>query len=385
MRVAHVIGSFGVGGGERVALDLAAGQRARGADVVAVSLEEPEGGAMAAEYGARGVEIVRVAKRPGGLDATLIPRLAWTLRRRGVDIVHTHNPPPLIYGAPAARLAGARCVHTKHGANEMRGRRRLLARAAAHFCDAFVAVSATTAEQARANGDVAADKLQTIENGIDLSRFAASAAQKLAARAAMRAELDLPADAFVVGTVGRLVREKNQPLLVQALAPYLSAQLRLVVVGDGAEKPALEAAVAQLGERAQWVLRLGARSDVPRLLGAFDVFALSSDSEGLPLVIVEAMAAALQVVSTAVGGIPSVIVDGNGAYDADRPPTGFLVPRGDAAALGARLSHLATNSTLGLLCGEEGRRRALARYSAQRMVDDYFAVYERIRRRAQRP
>ncbi|HWE28834.1 MAG TPA: glycosyltransferase [Polyangia bacterium] len=368
-----MIGSFGVGGGERVALDLAAGQRARGADVVVVSLEEPADGPMAAEYAAHGIPIVRLAKRAGGIDVALVGKLAWALRQRGIDIVHTHNPPPLIYGAPAARLAGARCVHTKHGANAMRGRRRLLARAAALCCDAFVAVSATTAEQARANGEVAPAKLSTIENGIDLSRFAPSATM----RATVRAELGLPADAFVVGTVGRLVREKNQPLLVRALAPHLSAQLRLVVVGDGPEKPALDAAVAALGERAQWVARLGARGDVPRLLHALDVFALSSDSEGLPLVIVEAMAASLPVVSTAVGGIPAVIVDGTNGSQA----TGALVPRGDAAALGSRLWQLASAPALGVSWGEEGRRRALARYSAQRMIDDYFAVYERIQRR----
>lgn len=385
MRIAHVIGSFGVGGGERVALDLAAGQRARGADVVVVSLEEPANGPMAAEYAAHGIPVVRLRKRPG-LDPLLVGKLALELRRRRIDIVHTHNPPPLIYGALAARLAGARCVHTKHGANEMRGRRRLLARAAARCCDAFVAVSAPTAEQARGNRDVAPAKLSTIENGIDLSRFAPSATL----RATVRDELGLPADAFVVGTVGRLVREKNQPLLVRALAPHLSARLRLVVVGDGPEKPALDAAVAALGERAQWVSLLGARSDVPRLLHALDVFALSSDSEGLPLVIVEAMAASLPVVSTAVGGIPAVIVDGTNTSAATaeasvaggRPlPTGALVPRGDAAALGSRLWQLASAPALGVSWGEEGRRRALARYSAQRMIDDYFAVYERIQRR----
>jgi glycosyltransferase involved in cell wall biosynthesis len=177
------------------------------------------------------------------------------------------------------------------------------------------------------------------------------------------------------------VREKNQPLLVAALAPHLSAQLRLVVVGDGPEKPALDAAVAALGERAQWVSCLGARGDVPRLLHALDVFALSSDSEGLPLVIVEAMAASLPVVSTAVGGIPAVIIDGGVDGSTGSHVTGALVPRGDATALGSRLWQLASAPALGVSWGEEGRRRALARYSAQRMIDDYFAVYERIQRR----
>ena len=244
----------------------------------------------------------------------------------------------------------------------------MLTRAAARFCDAYVAVSATTAEQAARDRDVADEKLTTIENGIDLSRFAPSAET----RATARAELGLPPHAFIVGTVGRLVREKNQAALVRAMAPLLSSTARLVVVGDGPERAAVAAAVAGLGAKAPFVSLLGARRDTPRLYAAFDVFALSSDSEGLPLVIVEAMASALPVVSTAVGGIPAVVVEG---------VTGALVPAGDVGALSERLADLAASPSLGVRWGTEGRRRALARYSAERMVDDYFAVYERIRRR----
>lgn len=365
MKIAHVIGSLGVGGGERVALDLASGQKRRGADVIAVSLEEPADGPMGAEYAARGVEVVRVRKR-AGLDATLPLRLARALRRFGAEVVHTHNPPPLIYGAPASRLARAACVHTKHGANAMPSARRRLVRLASRWCDAFVAVSATTAEQARAQREVDARKLATIENGIDLSRFTPSEE----ARQAVRAELAIAPHAFVVGTVGRLVKEKNQPLLVRAMAPLLSSTLQLVIAGDGPERAAVEAAVGALGDAARFVHLLGARSDTPRLYTAFDLFALSSDSEGLPLVIVEAMASGLPVVSTAVGGIPAVVVDEG---------TGALVPPGDLDALSRKLAHLATAPTLAITWGAEGRRRALSRYSAERMVDDYFAVYQRIR------
>ena len=293
--------------------------------------------------------------------------------RRGINIVHTHNPPPLIYGAPASFFARAGCVHTKHGANAMPKKRRVLARAAARFCDAYVAVSQTTAEQAARDRDVADAKLTTIENGIDLSRFAPSAE----ARAEARRALGLPADAFVVGTVGRLVREKNQAALVRAMAPLLSATTRLVIVGDGEERATVERAVAALGttaggeDKARFVSLLGARRDTPRIYAALDVFALSSDSEGLPLVIIEAMASALPVVSTAVGGIGAVVVEG---------VTGALVPAGDVTALSTRLGQLAASPTLGVRWGTEGRRRALSRYSAERMVNDYFAVYERIRR-----
>lgn len=359
-----MIGSFGVGGGERVALDLASGQARRGAEVRVIAIGDAPDGPMRAEYQARDLPTTTVQKR-AGLDLRELAPM-WKLLR-GVEIVHTHNPPPMLYAGPVAKVVRAKWIHTKHGANAMPARRRRLLRLVARLCDAYVAVSETTAQQARADRDVDPRKLSTIENGIDLSRFAPSADT----RAAVRDELGIPRDAFVVGTVGRLVREKNQARLVEAMAPLLSPSVRLAIVGDGDERATVERAVAALGERAPYVQILGARSDVPRLYSAFDVFALSSDSEGLPLVIVEAMASALPVVSTAVGGIGAVVLDGvTGAMTAP-----------DAGALGAALARLAASPTVAIGWGAEGRRRALARYSADRMVDDYFAVYEKILRR----
>jgi glycosyltransferase involved in cell wall biosynthesis len=357
-----VLGSFGIGGGERVALDLAVGQRAAGAEVAVASLEEPPDGPLAADYAAHGIEILRVPKRPG-VDVSLVPRLALRFGRFGADVVHTHNPPPLIYGAPAARLARARCVHTKHGANSMPSRRRILSRAAGRFVDAFVCVSAMTAETARAQAEVDPRRIVTIENGIDLSRFARSSTLQKE----VRAELGIALDAFVVGSVGRIVAEKNQALLVDAMAPMLTPERQLVIAGDGPLFPSLQAKVEQLGERARYVHLLGARRDVPRLYSAWDVFALSSDSEGLPLVIVEAMASGLPVISTDVGGIAAVVIDGK---------TGLLAPKGDREALATKIATLAATPSVGIRYGEEGRDRALGRYSRQRMVEDYFAVYD---------
>jgi len=363
LSIVHVLSSFGVGGQERVALDLAIGQSARGHDVSAISLAPPPDGAMADEFREHGIAIDRIPKRDG-LDPTLVPRLARALHRRGADVVHTHNPLPLIYGAPAARLIGAAAIHTKHGANPGTRAQRLLRRGAARFVHAFVAVSDTTAAQAREHRDVRVDRLHTIANGIRLDRYRPDAE----ARAAARVELGL-GDAWVVGTVGRLDDYKNQALLVRAMAPHLSSRVRLVIVGDGPSRAAVEAEVARLPEP-RWVVMTGRRMDVPRLVPAFDVFALSSKTEGLPLVVPEAMAAGLPIVTTAVGGLPGVVDDN---------ATGLLVPV-DEAALSAALGTLVRDPDRARALGERARAVALDRYGADRMVEAYLDLYARIRK-----
>ncbi len=361
--IVHVLSSFGVGGQERVALDLAIGQQRRGHDVRVISLAPPPDGAMAEEFREHGIATDRVAKRDG-LDPTLVPRLARALRRRGAEVVHTHNPLPLIYGAPAARLVGAAAIHTKHGANPGSLRDRLLRRAAARLVHAVGAVSDTTAAQARAQHDAPPTRMHTIANGIRLDRFHPDGEQ----RAVVRVELGL-GDAWVVGTVGRLDDYKNQAMLVRAMAPHLSSCVRLVIIGDGPHRADVEAEVARLPEP-RWVVLTGSRTDVPRLVPALDVFALSSRTEGLPLVVPEAMAAGLPIITTAVGGLPGVVDEG---------ATGLLVPV-DETALSAALGTLIADRERAREMGRRAREVALERYSADRMVDEYLDLYARARR-----
>jgi glycosyltransferase involved in cell wall biosynthesis len=355
--IVHVLSSFGVGGQERVALDLAHGQVARGHRVAAVSLAGEPDGPLATELAAAGVRVERLARKDR-LDPALVVKLARLLRGLGADLVHTHNPLPLIYGAPAGRLARARVVHTKHGRNPGSRAEILLRRGAARLVGAFVAVSDTTAAQARAQRDCPEDVLEVVPNGIRLERFAPDAA----ARAAVRAELGIPADAWVVGTVGRVDESKNQALLVEAAGGRLGEKYRVVVVGDG---PLREELAARAPAFATYT---GRRMDVARILPAFDVFALTSKSEGLPLVVPEAMAAALPIVATAVGGLPDVVDEG---------VTGYLVPV-EPAAVTAALDRLAADRDAARAMGARARQTALERYSAGRMLDDYLAIYARL-------
>lgn len=353
MRVAHVVLSLDMGGQERLVVRMAKALAARGHEVHVVTLSP--GGALREELA--DLPVHEVAKRPG-LDRTLYARLFALFRELRPDVVHTHNAVPLEYAAPAARLARVRRrVHTKHGHIPYSRAARLLARAASRCVHRFVAVSEDTARTARREEHPPKRRLVVVENGIPLADFAPSAE----ARAAVRAELGIPAGARVIGFVGRLVHEKEVPLLVRAALPLLGEDARLVIVGEGPMREAIEAARAA----SPWVTLTGVRRDVPRLLAAFDVFALSSSAEGLPLVIPEAMATGLPVVASRVGGIPGVVPEG----------TGQLVPSGDEAALREALGRFLGDDALRAAAGEAARRYALGRFAEDRMIDRYLALY----------
>jgi glycosyltransferase involved in cell wall biosynthesis len=363
-RIVHILSSFGMGGQERVAFDLAVSQRRAGCQVTVLSLAPPPDGPLAAELRDAGIAAERVARPKPGVDPILILRLARWFRNHRIELVHTHNRMALIYGAPAARLARAAVVHTKHGNNPKGGTRLIAGNLAARVVAAFVAVSPETAAFARKRREVDERRLLVISNGIELGRFYPAPA----ARDQVRGELGIPGDAWVFGTVGRIATEKNHALLVRAMAPLLGPGTRLIIAGDGPLRSAVSELVTTLGITA-FVHLLGARRDVPDVLNALDAFVMSSDTEGLPLVVLEAMATGLPVLSTAVGGIPTVL---------DHGQTGFLVPAGDEAALRARAADLRGDPAASRACGALARSAAVTRFSAERMQREYLELYARV-------
>ncbi|WP_437794404.1 glycosyltransferase [Sorangium sp. So ce693] len=360
LAIAHVVSSFQTGGAEQVVVDLAASQRAAGHDVLAVAIAEDPDGPRAEQLRRRGVEVRLVPKCPG-FDATLTARLAALFATKGVMLVHAHNHLSLIYAAPAGWLHRVPVIHTKHGVSQDMHGRRWLRRAASAFVDAHVAVSQPTAAVVLGRREVDPPKLHVVVNGVDLSRFAPDPA----ARARVRAELAIPRDAWVVGSVGRLSPVKNHALLVRAAATSLPRNGRVLLVGEGAERGRLDALARELGV-SERVLFAGERHDVPALLAALDVFALPSLSEGLPLALLEAMAAGLPAVATDVGGVSTVLVHGE---------TGYLVPSDEVAPLAARLSELHANPARAAQMGRCGRMLALRRHSAIRMAERYMDLY----------
>ena len=363
LTIVHVLSSFGTGGQEHLALNLAACQRRRGERVLAVSLAAGAEGPLAAAFRARDIEAHGVPKG-AGVDASLPFRLSSLLRRERADVVHTHNPHALIYGAPAAGLARAAVVHTKHGANPDVSRRRWLRRVASTLVDAYVAVTPALAGLARRDQECDPALLHVVPNGIDMQRFV----PRDEARSRIRAELGIPDDAWVVGTVGRLAPEKDHALLVDAMAPLLDERRQLVIVGDGPERDATRRRVdATL--RGDYVHLPGVCANVHEMLAAFDVFVLSSKTEGLPLGLLEAMATELPAISSAVGGIPDVLEHG---------VTGFLFPAGDKTALTRELVRLVESPELGKTVAAAGRRSIALSHSVQRMSESYDALYRSV-------
>lgn len=362
LRVAHVLQSFGIGGGERVALDIAAEQVRAGHTVWAVSLTGGPG-PLEHEFNERGVLTATVPKSRG-IDPLLVGRLFYWLLSNRIQVAHAHNPLSRIYASPAARLARVPIVTTMHGEAPDLSRRMWLRRAASRLSDAFVIVSPGLAEAARNAESAPSGRIKLIENGVDSERFHPDAGD----RARVRAELRVSDGEWVIGTAARLSPEKDQAMLLRASAPLLREGARLVFAGDGPERQRLEALAQDLGVSGR-VAFLGMVSDVARLLRGFDVFALSSKREALPLSILEAMATGLPVVATAVGGVPSAVDEGE---------TGLLVPSGDESAMRAALELVRDDSGLARAMGKRARAVVRQRFSLQRMQTEYADLYQHV-------
>lgn len=298
---------------------------------------------------------------PGGLRS--LGRVSRYLRQQRIDVLHAHLPWAGIVGRLAAHRGGvSRVLYTEHGCwNRLNPLTRLVNRLTLRWNDWTIAVS----DEVRASiRGVDAAQVRTITNGIDCAGLAATPDE----RAAVRAELGVPAEDFLVVCVANLTPVKNHELLVRAFARMRPQrpEASLVLVGQLRETTAsVRRTVAELQLQERVVLS-GPRTDVPRIVRAADAFALASHSEGLPVSLLEAMALGKPVVCTRVGGIPGAVTDG---------VEGFLVPPGDAGAMAERLGQLAADRDLRARLGRAGQDTVRTRYDIGVMVRAVEALY----------
>ena len=356
-RIALMIECDGPGGAELMMLDLATELRARGHAVLPVNLAGGTGW-LGDRFRAAGFAPTTFDLRRA-IDLPAVRQLTSILRDFRADIVHSHEFTMAIYGAAAARRAGARHVITMHGGlyYSLAWRRRAALRWAARRSDALVGVSAATAGALRHHLGIGGARVHVIPNGIPL---------RTGARDRVRRELSIAPGEQLIVAVGNLYPVKGHAVLIEALATVRDrGGWRLAIAGRGEEEPRLraQAAAAGIGER---VHLLGFRDDVADILAAGDLFAMPSLSEGLPLALVEAMSFGLPVVVSRVGGVPEVVTD-----DVE----GLLVPPSDPAALASAIRALLDDPARRSRQGDAARTRARRDYAIGTMVDRYERLY----------
>jgi glycosyltransferase involved in cell wall biosynthesis len=363
--VCQLVHSLGVGGAEILAARLARRLRDR-FRFVFVCLDDA--GLLSGDIRADGFGVHVLGRRPG-LDWGCPLRLARVLRAERVDVVHAHQYAPFVYGL-ASRLGGAQppILFTEHGRHQPdypRPKRVLANRLLLARRDRVVGVGRAVRRALIDNEGIPARRVGVVYNGVDVDGVAAAPDPAIARR-----ELGAAPTDFVLLQVARLDYLKDHPTAVRTLARVaaVAPQARLVLVGDGPERAAIESQVQALGMSGH-VRLLGTRSDVGRLLHGADAFLLTSTSEGIPLTVIEAMAAGLPVVSTDVGGVREVVADGE---------TGLLAPAGDDAALTAHVLRLAGDADLRRRMGAAGRTRAKDHFDEPRMCADYGAIYREL-------
>jgi L-malate glycosyltransferase len=357
--VMHVVLNLMPGGTERLVVEFA---RRMPNDVRSVVCCLDDSGPLADELHAAGVPVVAL-RRQDGFHPSLGARLARVAVDHDATLLHCHQYSPFVYGLIAAAIERPLpVVFTEHGRasdGPPSTKRRLVNPVLGRMRSAIYAVSGALRDHLIDEG-FPANRVSVIHNGIDPGRRVTAWE-----RAARRQELGLPANAVVFGTVARLDPVKDLQTLLAAFGRVYRAEPRshLVIVGDGPEQMNLaRCAVAHGLTRA--VTFAGYHHDARRLLAAFDVYVNSSTYEGIPLTVLEGMAASLPVVATAVGGTPEVV----------NRETGLLVPARDARALAAGMLALLRSPRRTVL-GQQGRERVETLFSMPRMLSRYLTIY----------
>lgn len=314
------------------------------------------------------VRTVLCPKRPG-LDLRLIPRLIVMLRREHPVIVHTFLRTAGYWGRVAAYLAGVPiCIASERNVEVERGRlANLLDRMLSSVTDRVVVNAAAIRDHLiNAEGLVPA-KIEVIRNGVPLSQALLEPEMRL-----MRLELGLGECEYVVAFIGRLVPQKNPGLFLEMAQVILHRGLKcgFLMVGDGPLRAALGEQARNLGIE-ESVKFVGIQNDMRRIIGVIDLLVLTSDWEGLPNVILEALAAGVPAVGTNVGGVSELLTDGI---------TGYVVPPRDLSTLTDRVIRVLDDREFRARCGMRGREYVQAHFSIFAMVDRTVKLYNTILR-----
>ena len=361
MKILQLISSGGFYGAESVLLNLSVElQRTGHSCVVGVFQNASNANTEVGDHAEiAGLAVQRIPCR-SRFDWRTVRRIRAIIERDGIDLVHAHGYKANFYALLAGRVAEVPVTATCHNwlgkSRSMRAYARL-DRYLLRFFDGVAAVSRSVAEQLGHVGT--RQRVRVIPNGVPAP--GPGIGSGLADQIRM-------GDRIVVGTVARLSAEKGTSVLIEAAAKICPdfPQALFVVVGDGPLRSSLEARVRELGMKEQFLFA-GERNDVDQIYRSFDVYVLPSFQEGMPMALLEAMAAGLPVVATKVGGVPDLVCD---------PSVGTLVEPGDPTAIATGIRDLLSDQSRRERMGSNARRRVETQFSAAAMAQNYVELYQ---------
>ena len=337
-------------------------------------------GIYVVELEERGIRHIPLASSTRGADPLADLRAAielWrVLRREKVDVLHTHNPKPGVYGRILGRLAGVpivvNTVHGLYATEDSHWLKRAVVYAlewvASKFSDAELIQNPEDFDLLANRRIVRRDKLKLLGNGVDLEKFHHSAQ----AEAEVRSELGVRDDQILVGLVARLVEEKGVPELVEA-AMSLDDRYVVAIAGprDRDKADGVSDELIEKGEEAG-VRFLGMRADADRLYSGLDMFVLPSHREGFPRAAMEAAATGVPVIATDIRGCRQVVDDG---------VSGILFPVGDVSALLAAIERIGSDPVLRESMGRASEERAAQHFNEDKVVEIVMETYGEAARR----
>jgi glycosyltransferase involved in cell wall biosynthesis len=362
IHILHLIDGLTFGGAETLLRDLAAGLEKRGYRIT-VGYSTP--GPFVQELENKGLVLKRIP-RIGLVDPFFMLRMVRLMRSDPPQIVHTHLFKSDFHGRLAARLAGVPVVVSTLHNNDSWANYWLpghLYGATAHWADRLIAVSSEVKTYHQNKTGVSLEKMLVIENGVDVSAFA----DREVEAKNIRNEFGIASEAPLLGIIGRLKPQKDLPTFLLAAKEILCEQpdARFLVVGDGPLRVELEEQAEKLGLFPALIFT-GMRKDIPAILASLNILVISSLWEGLPVILLEGMAAARPAVSTAVDGILGVAIQNE---------TAILTAPGVPSELAQSCLELIRNPQLAQRMGRAGYERAVSQYSLSAMIDRISALY----------
>jgi glycosyltransferase involved in cell wall biosynthesis len=369
-RILLVSTNLGLGGGaEEQVHQLALSLKRRAWTVGIISMLSPTN--LPPELDGSGINLGTLAMKRGIADPRSVMRLARIIRRFKPDVVHSHMTHANLLARVARPFAHVPAlVCTLHGSkmHSVRGGSTRMRELGHRFTDRFADVTTTicgaAAESCVSDGAVPREKIRVLHNGVDTDRYR----PRPDVRERMRRALGVQGK-MVWLAVGRFELPKNYNLMIRSFSFALQHSRRdlvLLICGAGSMRAQVEAQVRELGIESH-VQFLGVRRDVPDVMNAADAFVLSSDTEGLPMVLLQASASALPIVSTAVGGNAEIVQHNR---------TGFLTPRGDAMALADAMERMSClNSFDRTRLGVAGRQYTHQNFGIEHIIDQWEELY----------